>query len=211
VAAAVRGGAAPWTGFEAIEAIANAVLAIACACALLPPLTARFGATRGAQALAALAGGAIVLRGGLGLAVHTGLAVRDDPARISGIAVGIALVCTATAVLVVALRAAGAPARLLAGPWLVVVCGTVAVSTAVALACAERFLFPIQLRASAGSTFVTRGSASETLLQGLTGIAHAVPRAQLAAIAVALVVGAGLAVWQTRLLAARAPERLERG
>lgn len=208
VVAAARGGAAPWTGFEAVEAVANAVLAVACACALLPPLNARLGSSRSAHALAALAGAAIVLRGGLALAVHTGLAVRDDPARISGIAFGIVLVCAVTAVLVVALRAGGAPARQLARPWLVVVCGVVAVSTAVALACAENVLFPIQLRASVGTTFVSRGSTAETLLQSLTGIAHAVPRAQVAAIVVALAVGAALAIWQTRRLAT---PRLERG
>ena len=147
VVAAARGGAAPWSGFEAIEALANAALALACACALLPPLTARLGSTRGAHALAALAGGAIVLRGGLALAVHTGLAVRDDPARISGIALAVALVCAATAVLVAALRAVGAPARLGVRPWLIVAGGVVAVSTAVAVACSEDVLFPIQLRA----------------------------------------------------------------
>jgi hypothetical protein len=198
VVAAVRGGAAPWKGFETIEAAANVVLALACACALLPPLTARFGSSRASLALAAIAGGAIVLRGGVALAVHTGLAMRDDPFRISGVALGLALVCAVTAIILAGLSRVGLRARLRVAPWLLAVCSVVAVSTAVAVACAENVLFPIELRAPAGSTFVASGSTSEALLQALTGIAHAVPRAQAAGIVVALVIGAWLAVWQTR-------------
>jgi hypothetical protein len=205
VVAAARGGAAPWRGIAAVEATANAVLAIACLCAVVPPLTARFGSSRWSSVLAALAGGAVVLRGGLALAVSTGLAVRDDPARISGVALGVILVCLVTAAVVLGLRLAGVRARHLATPWLVVLCGVVAVSTAVALACAEGVLFPIQLRVSAGSSFATPGSMSEAILEGLTGIAHVVPRAQVAAIAAALVVGALLAVWQTRRLRPEPP------
>jgi hypothetical protein len=201
VVAAARGGDAPWRGLAAVEALANAVLALACLCAVLPPLTARFGAGRSAQVLAALAGCAVAVRGGLELALHTGLAVRDDAARLTGVVAGIALVCAGTAVLVALLRLSGLPSRRSAVPWLVVAGGTLAVSTAVALACSEHALFPIQLRAPAGSTFVTPGSTAETLLQGLTGIAHSVPRAQLAAVVAALIVGAGLAAWQTRRLA----------
>lgn len=196
--AALRGGDAPWKGYIAVEAVANAVLALACLCAIVPPLTARLGSSRAAQVLAALAGGAIVVRGGLALAVHTGLAVRDDPVRISGIALGVLIVCLVTALILAGLRAAGARAELVARPWLVVACGVVAVSSAVALACAENVLFPIQLRAPAGSISVAPGSTSETLLQGLTGIAHSVPRAQVAAIVAALVIGAALALWQMR-------------
>ena len=81
---------------------------------------------------------------------------------------------------------------------MVVVCGVLAVSSAVALTCAEGVLFPIQLRASAGTSSVAAGSTAEALLEGLTGVAHVVPRAQIAAIAVALIVGVALAVWQTR-------------
>lgn len=198
IVAAVRGGAAPWRGVAAVEALANAVLALACLCALVPPLGARLGSARNASAVAALAGAAVVLRGGLALAIQTGLAVRDDVARAFGIAVGIGLVCLVTAVLVGALRRALPRAPMTIGPWLIVACGVVAVSTAVALACAERVLFPIQLRASAGSTFVGSGSFSEAVLEGVTGLAHSVPRAQVAAIAVALAVGAALAVWKTR-------------
>jgi hypothetical protein len=204
--AALRGGDAPWKGFVAVEAVANAVLALACLCAILPPLTARLGSTRASRTLAALAAGAIVLRGGLALAVHTGLAVRDDPVRISGVALGVVIVCVVTAAIVAGLRAADARVKLLAGPWLVVACGVVAVSSAVALACAEGVLFPIQLRASAGSLSVAPGSTSEALLQGLTGIAHSVPRAQAAAIVAAVVVGAALALWQMRGARARQPE-----
>ena len=200
VVAAARGGDAPWRGVLAVEAAANAVLALACLCALLPPVTARLGASRAARALAALAGAAIVLRGGLGLALHTGLAVRDDPVRITGVAAGIALVCAVTALLVAALLLARPRDRARAAPWLVAVCGVMALSTAVAQICAERSLLPIQLRVSAGSTFASPGSPAETVMAGLTGLAHSVPRAQIAAIVIALAVGAGLAAWQARRL-----------
>ena len=79
VVAAARGGTAPWRGVAAVEAVANAVLAIACLCAVLPPLTSRLGSTRWAYGLAALAGGAVILRGGLALALYTGLAVARRP------------------------------------------------------------------------------------------------------------------------------------
>ena len=198
IVAAARGGTVPWRGVAAVEAVANAVLAIACLCAVLPPLTSRYGSTRWAYGLAAIAGGAVILRGGLALALSTGVAVHEDPARISGVALGIVLVCLATAAVVAGLRLAGVGAGRLATPWMVVVCGVLAVSTAVALTCAEGVLFPIQLRASAGTSFVAAGSTAEALLEGLTGVAHVVPRAQIAAIAVALIVGVALAVWQTR-------------
>jgi hypothetical protein len=200
VVAAARGGAAPWRGVTWVEVAANAVLAVACLCAVVPPLGSRLGGTRSAEALATFAGGAVVLRGGFALGIHTGLAVRDDVTRLAGVVVGVALVGIVTAAFVAVLRSAGPRARLLARPWLVVACGIVAVSTAVALVCDERFVIPIQLRAPAGSTFVSPGSTSETILAGLTGVAHSVPRAQVAAIVAALVVGAALALWQTRRL-----------
>lgn len=198
IVAAARGGTAPWRGVAAVEAIANAVLALACLCALVPPLGARLGSTRSAAAVAALAGGAVALRGGLALGVQTGLAVRDDAARLAGIVLGVALVSLVTAALVAGLRRARPRLQLVVAPWLGVACGVAAVSTAVALLSAERILLPLQLRASAGSTFVSSGSLSEAVLEGVTGLAHSVPRAQVAAIVVAIVVGAALAFWKTR-------------
>jgi hypothetical protein len=205
--AAARGGNASWNGVVWLEIAANAVLAVACLCAVVPPLGSRLGGTRGAHALAAAAGAAVVARGGFALGIHTGLAGRDDVTRLAGVVVGIAVVAMVTAALVVAMRGAGPRASLRARPWLVVACGIVAVSTAVALLCEERFVVPIQLRAPAGSTFVSPGSTSETILGGLTGVTHSVPRAQVAAIIAALVVGAALALWQTRRFAAPADTR----
>jgi hypothetical protein len=201
IVAGARGGAASWRGVTAVETAANAVLALACLCAVVPPLRARFGSTRSATALAGLAGGAIALRGGLALAVHAGLAARADATRLVGVALGAALVCAVAAALISGVRRASPRVLNLASPWLVVACGVTAVSTFVALLCAESGLLPIQLRAPAGSTFLASGTTSETLFRGLTGVAHVVPRAQVGAIVVALAVGAMLAAWQTRHVA----------